>query len=104
MKYLEIIATCIALSAIIWALFSYKKHPKAVGKIGLAVIYTTALSFSLKIFIFSFSKEGGERLVLIFSALIIPALLAAYWHRFWQRHRPDRPRASGQDIGNNSGQ
>ena len=60
------------------------------AKIIFTVIWVNAAGFFLKIFLFALTKEGGERVVLIVASVLAPALVAAYWHRYWQGRRPDK--------------
>ena len=60
------------------------------AKIIFTVIWVNAAGFFLKIFLFALTKEGGERAVLIVASVLVPALVATYWHLYWQRRRPDK--------------
>jgi hypothetical protein len=60
------------------------------ARIVFTVIWANAAGFFLKIFLFALTKEDGERAVLVVASVVAPALVAGYWHRYWQRKRPDK--------------
>ena len=90
METAEIIVGLATLLSVVWAYVVRRRKPAVAAKIVFTVIWVNALGFFLKIFLFALTKEGGERAVLIVASVLVPALVATYWHRYWQGGRPDR--------------
>jgi type VI protein secretion system component VasK len=98
MKTAEIIVGLATLLSVVLAYVFRSSQPALVAKIVFAIIWVNAAGFFLKIFLFALTKEGGERAVLIVASVLVPMLVAAYWHRYWQRRRPDKKQVeSGSD-------
>ena len=93
METAEIIVGLATLLSVVWAYVVRRRKPAVAAKIVFTVIWVNALGFFLKIFLFALTKEGGERAVLIVASVLFPALVATYWHRYWQGRRPDRKQA-----------
>jgi len=90
MKNAEIIVGLATLLSVVLAYVVRRRKPAVAAKIVFTVIWVNALGFFLKIFLFALTKEGGERAVLIVASVLVPALVATYWHRYWQGRRPDK--------------
>ena len=90
MKTAEIILGLAMLLSIVLAYIVRRRKPAVTAKIIFTFIWVNALGFFLKIFLFALTKEGGERAVLIVASVLFPALVATYWHRYWQGRRPDK--------------
>lgn len=90
MSIIELIIGLATILTVIWAYVFRRKYPVAVSRIGFVVIWSNAAAFCLKILSFALTKDGVERSVLILSSVVMPCLVAAYWHRYWQRKRPDK--------------
>jgi hypothetical protein len=90
METAEIIVGLATLLSVVWAYVVRRRKPAVAAKIVFTVIWVNALGFFLKIFLFALTKEGGERAVLIVASVLGPALVATYWHRYWQGRRPDK--------------
>ena len=90
METAEIIVGLATLLSVVWAYIVRRRKPAVAAKIVFTVIWVNALGFFLKIFLFALTKESGERAVLIVASVLGPALVATYWHRYWQGRRPDK--------------
>jgi lipopolysaccharide export LptBFGC system permease protein LptF len=90
MKTAEIIVGLATLLSVVLAYVFRRRQPTVAAKIVFTVIWINAAGFFLKIFLFALTKEGGERAVLVVASVVAPALVAGYWHRYWQRKRPDK--------------
>ena len=90
MKTAETIVGLATLFSVVLAYVFRRKNPAVAAKIVFTVIWVNAVGFFLKIFLFALTKEGGERAVLIVASVLVPALVATYWHRYWQGRRPEK--------------
>ena len=90
MSFTEMTLGWATVLSVIWAYVFRRKHPRAASRIGFVVIWANAAGFFWKILLFALTKDGAERTVLIVSAVLMPGLVAAYWHRYWQQKRPDK--------------
>ncbi len=90
MKTAETVAALVTIVAVVLAYIFRTKYPAAVARVGFIIIWSNAAVFFLKICLFALTKEGGERAVLLVTSVLALALVAFYWHRFWQMKRPDK--------------
>jgi hypothetical protein len=90
MKTAEIIVGFATLLSLGLAHVFRKRQPAVTARIVFTVIWANAAGFFLKIFLFALTKEDGERAVLVVASVVAPAIVAGYWHRYWQRKRPDK--------------